>query len=199
MKIIGLTGGIASGKTTVAHFLEELGAVVIDADSIGHEVLRSDKAVRRAVVVEFGKGVLSDDGEISREKLGDMVFSSPERLSELNWITHPQIIDRVHALLEKYRVDGIKTVVLEAALLLEADLNSMVDEVWVTVASEATIIRRLTERTGLSETDALARIRSQLPALERLKHADAVIDTDCPLDELKSRVTKLWRGFSGGE
>ena len=199
MKIIGLTGGIASGKTTVAHFLEELGAVVIDADSIGHEVLRSDSSVRKAVVVEFGKDVLSEDGEISREKLGDMVFGSPERLIELNWITHPRIIDRVHDLLDKYRADGVEVVILEAALLLEADLDSMVDEVWVTVASEATIIRRLTERTGLSEADSLARIRSQLPALERLKQADTVIDTDCPLDELKSRVTKLWRGFSGGE
>ena len=197
MKIIGLTGGIASGKSTVAQFLEELGAVVINADSIGHEVLRSDIDVREAVLTVFGAGVLTPDGEISRERLGALVFSAPEHLSELNRITHPRIIDRVKVCLEKYRCDGVKAVVLEAALLLEADLDSLVDEVWVTVASEATVIKRLGERNGLSQEESLARIRSQLLSAERLKCADAVIDTDCGLDELKARVAKLWWGFSG--
>jgi dephospho-CoA kinase len=192
MKIIGLTGGIASGKSTVARFLEELGAVVIDADRIGHEILRSDRGVRRELVAAFGQQILTPGGGVSRLALGKLVFGDPEALARLNQIMHPRIAARVKARLERYREDGVKVVMVEAALLLEAGWAALVDGVWVTVAAEATVLKRLKGRAGLSEPESRARLRAQLPAAERLKQADLVIDTDCRLDELRARVVRLW-------
>jgi dephospho-CoA kinase len=193
MKIIGLTGGIGSGKTTVAQFLKELGAVVIDADKVGHEVLRSDAEVWQEVVAAFGEGVLTPNGSISREKLGRMVFGAPESLPKLNTIMHRRIAERVGAQLEVYRKQGVRVVVIEAPLLLEAGWASQVDEVWVTVASEATILKRLKGRTGLSKAESLERVRAQMSVAERVKRADVVIDTDCELGELKEKVSELWQ------
>ena len=193
MKVIGITGGIASGKSTVAQFLGELGAVVIDADKVGHEVLRSDTGVKQEVVAAFGKGVLTPDGGISRKRLGRMVFTNPESLPKLNMIMHPRIAALVKARLEGYRKDGARVVVVEAPLLLEAGWVSLVDEVWVTVASEATVLERLRGRARFSEAEALKRIRSQMSAAERVGRASVVIDTDCSLDELKGMIGGLWR------
>ncbi len=193
MKVIGLTGGISSGKSTVSQFLAELGAVIIDADKIGHEVLKPDSEVWREVVAAFGKQIITANGEINREKLGEIVFSNPEARSRLNQIMHPRIYDIVKTRFEEYRRQGAGIVVLEAPLLLEAGWTSLVDEVWVTTASEATVLKRLRERTGLSEKKSLARIRSQLPAEERVKHADVVINADCSLGELKAKVKELWQ------
>ncbi len=193
MKVIGLTGGISSGKSTVSRFLAKLGAVIIDADKVGHEVSKPDGEVWREVVAAFGKQIITTNGEINREKLGKIVFSNSEARSRLNQIMHPRIYDLVKTRLDEYRRQEAGIVVLEAPLLLEAGWTSLVDEVWVTTASEATVLKRLRERTGLSEKESLARIRSQLPAEKRVKHADAVIDTDCDLDELKVKVKELWQ------
>ena len=195
MKVIGLTGGIGSGKSTVSGFLAQLGAVIIDADRVGHEALSTDSQVRRELLATFGWQVLSPSGEVDRKKLGEVVFSNPESLSQLNQIMHPRMYKRVQAQFEEYRQKGVNVVVLEAPLLLEADWTSSANEVWVTVASEATVLRRLRERTGLSESESLARLRSQLPVEERLRYTDVVIDTDCSLDELRARVKKLWQGL----
>jgi len=192
MKVIGLTGGIGSGKSTVSQFLIELGAVILDADKVGHEALKPDTEVWRKVVATFGRQILNPSGDIDRAKLGKMVFSKSESLLRLNQIMHPPMYDMVKTQLEGYRGQGGGVVVLEAPLLIEAGWTSLVDEVWVTVASEATVLRRLKERIGLSESESLARIRSQLSSAERVKHADVVIDTDCSLDELKARVGELW-------
>ncbi len=193
MKVIGLTGGIGSGKSTVSQFLAELGAVILDADRVGHEALKPGTEVCREVVAAFGRQILTPGGNIDRAKLGGIVFDNPESLSQLNRIMHPRMYDMVKARLEEYRRQGAGVVVLEAPLLVEAGWTSLVDEVWVTVASEATVLRRLKRRTGLSESESLARIRSQLSLEERIKHADVVINTDCSLDELKARVGELWR------
>jgi len=193
MKVIGLTGGIASGKSTVARFLKELGVVVIDADKIGHEILKSDAGAKQEVVAAFGEGILTPAGSVSREKLGRIVFGNPESLLRLNRIVHPRIAARVKARLERYRREGAKVVVVEVPLLLEAGWASLVDEVWVTVASEAAILRRLKERAGLSEPESLKRLRSQMSAAERVRQADVIIDTDCDLGELKEMVAKLWQ------
>jgi len=192
MKVIGLTGGISSGKSTVSRFLGELGAVIIDADRVGHEAFKPDTEPWREVVAAFGRQILTPTGEIDREKLGEMVFGSPELLPRLNQIMHPRMYDMVKAKLEEYRQQGVRVVVLEAPLLLEADWTSLADEVWVTTAPESTVLRRLKEKTGLSEEQSLARIRSQMSNEERIKHADVVIDTDCSLDELKAKVRRLW-------
>ena len=192
MKVIGLTGGIGSGKSTVSQFLAELGAVIIDADKVGHEVFKPDTELWREVVATFGRQILGPAGDIKRKKLGEIVFSSPESLSRLNQIMHPRMYDMVKAQIEDYRRQEVAVVVLEAPLLIEADWTSLVDEVWVTVASKTTVLERLQKKAGLSREESLARIRSQLPSNERSKHADVIIDTDCSLDELKVKVKKLW-------
>ncbi|OGO05940.1 MAG: dephospho-CoA kinase [Chloroflexi bacterium RBG_13_56_8b] len=199
MKVIGLTGGIGSGKSTVSWFLEELGAVTIDADKVGHEAFKPGTETWREVVAAFGKEILNPDGEIDRQKLGKIVFSDSQALAHLNQIVHPRIYALAKAKIEDYRRRGVGVVVLEAPLLLEVGRPSLadeVDEVWVTVAPEAVVLKRLEKKTGLSQAQSRARIRSQLPSKERLKHADVVIDTDCRLDELKARVERLWRRLS---
>ena len=192
MKVIGLTGGIGSGKSTVSQFLAELGAVILDADKVGHEALKLDTELWREVVAAFGRQILTPGGDIDRGKLGEVVFGKPESLSRLNRIMHPRMYDVVKARLEEYRRQGVVVVVVEAPLLIEAGWAPLVDEVWVTVASESTILRRLRERTGLPQAESLARIRSQLSSAERIKYAGVIINNGGDLDELKARVGELW-------
>ena len=193
MKVIGLTGGIGSGKSTVSQFLAGLGAPIIDADKIGHEVFKPNTEAWREVVAAFGKQIITANGTIDRKKLGTIVFGNPEARARLNQIMHPRIYDIVKAQLEEYQRQGAAVVVLEAPLLLEAGWTSLVDEVWVTTASEDTLLKRLRERTGLSEPESRTRIRSQLPTEKRIRQANVVIDTDCNLDELKAKVRELWQ------
>ena len=195
MKVIGLTGGIGSGKSTVSGFLAELGAVVIDADKVGHKALKSDKDIRYAVEAAFGGEILTAGGGIDRKKLGSIVFGDLNCLSRLNQIMHHRMYGMVGDKLEEYRKRGVGVAVLEAPLLIEAGWTSLVDEVWVTVAAESTVLKRLKEKPGLSEEESLARIRCQLPSEERVKHADVIIDTDCSLDKLRMRVRELWQGL----
>ncbi len=193
MKVIGLTGGIGTGKSTVSQFLAELGAVIIDADKVGHEALKPEGEAWQKVVNAFGKQIVNPDGHIDREKLGRIVFGDSGARERLNQIMHPAMYQTVAAKIEECRRQGVAVVVLEAALLLEAGWTPLVDEVWVTVASEPTVIKRLRLRTGLSQEASLARIRSQLRSEERAKNADVVIDTDCTLEEVKARVKALWQ------
>jgi dephospho-CoA kinase len=193
MKVIGLTGGIGSGKSTVSGFLAELGAVIIDADRVGHEVLSTSSQVRRELLATFGWQIIAPSGEVDRKKLAEIVFQDPQSLSQLNQIMHPRMYDMVKAQLEGYRKQGVGVVVLEAPLLIEANWTSLVDEVWVTVASESTVLQRVKEKFGLSEQECLARMHCQLPSDERVKHADVIINTDCDLGELKAKVKELWQ------
>ena len=193
MKIIGLTGGIGSGKSTVSQFLAELGAVIIDADKVGHEVFKPGTEAWREVVAAFGRQILTPNGDIDREKLGEIVFGNSDSLARLDRIMHPRIKEKVKTQLESYQRQGIAVVVIEAPLLGEAGWTQLVAEVWVTVAPESTVLRRLRERCGLSEAESLARIRSQLSSEERVRHADVIIDTDGSLGELKARVGDLWQ------
>ena len=192
MRVIGLTGGIGSGKSTIAGFLAGLGAMVIDLDKVGHEVLKSGNQAFNKVVSEFGKDILGASGEIDRAKLSNLVFKNHKDLLRLNRIVHPAIDNIVNRRIGEYRRQGIKVVVLEAAAILEAGRAAQADEIWVTIAPEATVLNRLGVRSGYSEEESRARIRSQLSNEERIKHADVVIDTDCSLDELKARVEREW-------
>ena len=198
MKVIGLTGGIGSGKSTVSQFLAELGAIIVDADKVGHEALKPGSEVWQQVVNEFGESIVVSSGAIDRAKLGELVFGNSEARERLNRIMHPSMYNMVKAQLEEYRRKGVKVVVLEAPLLLESGWTSLVNEVWVTVAPEATVLKRLRERSGLSEQEARARIHSQLPTEERMRHADVIIDTDGSLDELKEKVLGLWVRLNTG-
>jgi dephospho-CoA kinase len=193
MKVIGLTGGIGSGKSTVSQFLAALGVVILNADEVGHEAFKPDTETWRQVVAAFGQQIVTPDGNIDRKKLGNMVFDNAESLSQLNQIMHPRMYDMVKAQLEEYRQQKTRMVVLEAPLLLEAGWTSLVDEVWVTTAPEATVLKRLKERSGMSQAESLTRIRSQLSSAERVRQADVIINTDCDLDELRSRVKELWQ------
>ncbi len=192
MIIIGLTGGILSGKSTVADMLAEKGAVIIDADKIGHEAYKPHTETWQRLVDTFGEWILRRNGEIDRKKLSDIVFSDPASLTLLNQIVHPRMRQIIEEEIEHLRAKGVNVVVLEAAVLIEAKWNDLVDEIWVTVAPEDVIIDRLQNRSGFAEEQARARIRSQLPTEEKAKHADAIIDTNCSLSDVSFRVLELW-------
>ena len=191
MKIIGLTGGIGSGKTTVAGFLAELGAVVLDADKIGHEILETDAEVQQEIVNSFGRQVLDQKGQISRKKLADVVFKDRESLINLNLITHPPIYRRLQGILEDYQRQGIEVVVIDAPLLIEAGWATRVEETWVTIAPKEVIIERL-EKRGLTREDILSRISMQILPEDRMKATKIVINTNMPLEDLKQAITDLW-------
>ncbi|MDP7415454.1 MAG: dephospho-CoA kinase [Dehalococcoidales bacterium] len=195
MKVIGLTGGIGSGKSTMAQFLAELGAVIINADEVGHKVSQSGTDVWREVIATFGSQIITQDKVIDREKLATIIFNDAEARVKLNRIMHPPIYRMVRAQIDRYRRQGIKVVVLEAPLLLEVGWTSLVDEVWVTTTDETKVLERLRKRSGLSESAARARIRSQLPSKERIKHTDVAIDNDGNLAELKIKVEELWENL----
>lgn len=191
-RVIGLTGGIGSGKSTVSQCLADLGAVILDADKVGHEAFKPNTEAWHEVVATFGRQILTAGGEVDRKKLGEIVFNQPKALSQLNQIMHPRMHDMMKAQIEEYRRQGADVVVLEAAVLIEANWTSLVDEVWVTVASEAIVLERLKKQRGLDEEQTLARIRSQLSLEERVKHADVIINNDGELAEMKATVKELW-------
>lgn len=193
MKVIGLTGGIGSGKSTVSRFLGEMGAVVLDADKVGHQAYQPGTETWKELVAAFGEDIVAPDSTIDRRKLGAIVFADPEALARLNRIMHPRMFDMMKARIEEYRGQGTEVVVLEAAILLEANWTPLVDEVWVTVASESIVVQRTRERTGLPEEQIKARIRSQLSNEERSQQAKVVITNDGDLAELRVKVEKLWQ------
>ena len=195
MFVIGLTGGIGSGKSTVSDMLRAKGAAILSADQIGHEVYRPGTPVWEQVVAAFGRQVVAADGQIDRRKLGQIVFGDPQARQRLNAITHPPMRQMMADRLEELRQQGARVVVLEAALLIEAGWADLTDEVWVTVVSPQVAAQRSMERSGLSREQAEARIASQLSDEERVQRAQAVIDTDCSLAEVARRVDELWDGL----
>jgi dephospho-CoA kinase len=195
MFVIGLTGGIGSGKSTVSEMLRAKGAVVVSADLVGHEVYRPGTPVWDEVVAAFGRDVLTTEQEIDRRKLGSIVFADPEARRRLNVITHPPMRRLMAERLDDLRRQGARVAVLEAAILIEADWVDLADEVWLTLVRPAEAAQRLMARSGLTREEAEARIASQLSNQERLEHADVVIDTDCSLAEVARRVDELWDGL----
>jgi dephospho-CoA kinase len=192
MTVIGLTGSICSGKSTIAGFLAKMGAAVVNADEIGHEAYAPHGETWQQVVDAFGKGILMPGGEIDRKKLGAIVFKDPEALKRLNGIMHPGMHRVAEKRIQKLRQEGAKVVVLDAPLLVEANWLDLVDEVWVARASEINALKRCRERSGLPEEQAKARMASQLSPEEKAKYADVVIDTDVTLAEVEATVRKLW-------
>jgi dephospho-CoA kinase len=191
MKVIGLTGGIGSGKSTVANTLKALGARVIDADRIGHQILLID-GVRKKIVSVFGQNVLDPKDQINRQLLGELVFSDERALKQLNDITHPEITERIKSLLEKYRHSKAPMIVIEATLLAKAGWFDWFDEIWVTEAPTAVVINRVIRRFGITPNAAKARINCQPIASEFTKIADVLIDTNKSLTKLKTEVTQLY-------
>ena len=191
-RVIGLTGGIGSGKSTVSRFLAELGAVIIDADKIGHEVYRPDTDTWRKLVKTFGRGILAADNTIDRKKLGAIVFSNEEELKRLNAIVHPQITEIIKKQIDDYRRKDAKVIVLDAPVLLEAHAKNLTDEVWVVVADDDNVIKRAVARTGLREEQIRDRIRAQMSTTERIKNAQVIIYNDGTPEDLRGKIKKLW-------
>jgi dephospho-CoA kinase len=188
---VGLTGGIGSGKSEVARRLGAFGAVVIDADKIAREVVEPGTSGLALIVEEFGPEILRPGGALDREKLGKIVFSSPERLARLNAIVHPRVGDRVAELQREAPEDAV--VVYDVPLLAENGLAPMYDVVIVVDAADDVRLSRLTTHRGMAEEDARARIRAQATREERLKIADIVIPNEGPLDDLDARAREAWQ------
>jgi dephospho-CoA kinase len=191
--VIGLTGGIGAGKSTVTQMLEDLGAVVIDADRVGHQIYLPDLPAWREIVDGFGETVLNADRTINRQALGKIVFADPEALRTLNRILHPKMFDRMAELIAELRGrGGMKAIVVEAAVLIEANWQPLVDQVWVVVASEPVVVDRLAKQRSLCAEQVRTRIAAQVSNDERLKHAQVVIRNDGSLEEVRSAVQRAW-------
>ena len=193
MYVIGLTGGIGSGKTTIAQMLERKGAALLSADVVGHEVYLPGQPAWQEVVDAFGRQIVAEDGTIDRKRLGAIVFSDPEQLRRLNAITHPRMKEMMRARLEEQRAQGTQVAVLEAALLFDAGWDDLADEVWVTVAPPEVAAARTAERSGISREEALSRIRAQMSNEERIARSQVIIDTDCPLERTREQVGEEWQ------
>ena len=191
MFVIGLTGGIATGKTLVSETLRELGATLINADLVGHEAYLPHTETWQAVVDAFGTDILDPEGQIVRPKLGAIVFSDPARLEQLNSIVHPRIYAMISDRIEGLKGEGVDAVVVEAALLIEAGWTPLVDDIWVITAPMEQVYSRLTGR-GLFPEQTRARIESQMPQEERVTHANVVIVNDQGEAELLSAVREQW-------
>jgi len=193
MLIIGLTGGIGTGKSTVTETLASLGAVVINADLVGHTAYLPHQNVWQDVVDAFGaENILGENDEVDRRKLGGVVFGNPDALARLNSIVHPWMFGRMKELLKAEEDKGTEVVVLEAAILIEANWTPLVNQVWVTVASEDNVVKRVQLRNNFTEDQIRARIRSQTSDEVRTAKADVVIDTNGTMDEVKAKVKELW-------
>ena len=190
--VIGVTGALASGKTTVADMFAEKGALKIDADKIARELLENDKHIRQMVIDAFGNAILTG-ADIDRRKLAGRVFFSSADLDKLRRILHPPVIEKIKA---SVAASGTREIVIDAPLLIESGLNEIADVIVVLKASRETQISRATDR-GISEEEAENIIANQMPLTEKLKFADNIIDDDEnsveKLDEIKKGVDEIWK------
>jgi len=193
--VVGLTGGIASGKSTVAQLFRERGVPVIDADVLGHRSYEPGTETYRKVIDAFGEEIVAPDGTIDRRVLGSKVFGKPDELRRLTDIVWPAIRRLASEELAELEVAGNELAVLEAAVLLEAGWEDLVDEIWVVVVDPSIAVSRLRSRNGLDEEAAWARIRSQLSNEERIRRADVVIENNGTLAELRQRFQEAWEAL----
>jgi dephospho-CoA kinase len=191
-RIIGLTGGIASGKSAVSQMLSERGALVIDADKVGHEAYAPGNPPYEGVIEAFGRDVVAADGSIDRRALGAKVFGDDGQRQKLQDIVWPWMRATMNQRLAALREQGESVVVLEAAVLIEADWIPLVDEVWLVVAGRAVARERLMARNGFSAEDADRRIDAQLTNEERARYAQVIIDNSGTLEDLERRVEEAW-------
>ena len=199
MFTIGLTGGIGTGKSTVAGVLEDLGAELVDADRVGWQVYRAGTGGYRAVVDEFGEVVVGPDGEIDRKKLGSIVFGDPARMEALTGIVWPLIAGAVADRIAEETAAGTSILVVEAAVLFEARWEHLFDEIWVVTARNEMAVERLISRDGVAAESVRARMAAQLPDEERVRRADVVIDNGGDLTELRRSVKRVWRERTKGK
>jgi dephospho-CoA kinase len=196
--VIGLTGGIASGKSTVVRCLRELGAPVVDADAIVHEVQAPGTPVTAAIAQEFGPEVLRADGSLDRAALGRIIFTDAARRKALEAIVHPAVLAQMAQQVERYRAEGRPAVVLDVPLLLEGGLQRTVDRVWVVYIDRATQRARLMARDHLTLDEADQRINAQMSLDDKLAYADLIIDNRGTEAETRSQVADAWHAATEG-
>ncbi|MGB9595065.1 MAG: dephospho-CoA kinase [Candidatus Poribacteria bacterium] len=190
--IIGLTGGIASGKTAIAKIFQDLGAIVINLDSLSHNLLKNDELIKEKLIYSFGYGILNDKGEIDRQKLGRLVFDNPNYLNHLNNIIHPKVIQLSNDLAkQELAKDKSKVVILDVPLLIECNMVDKVDLVVLVYTDKETQIKRLIER-GLPENEAVKRINSQMSFEEKRPFADYIINNNGSFEDTIKQIKDIW-------
>lgn len=193
-----MTGGIASGKSTVSRALQEMGAIVIDADEVAHSIVEPGKPAWEDIVALFGVEILHEDQTINRDKLGSIVFDDPESLQELNQITHPRVMEHFKHILQTIKADQPNAVVfIEVPLLYETHMERICDEVWVIWVDEETQIERLMKREDLDRDDSIKRIDAQMNLDEKAKRADIVIDNRNTMKETIETATRYYKTILG--
>ncbi len=195
--VVGLTGGIASGKTEVDREFERLGAFVVDADAVARDVVEPGTPTFEAIVREFGKGILGDGGAIDRAALAEIVFADEEKRALLNSLTHPAVFQEMARRVAEYDAgragDSVAAVILDAALIVDAGVGGLFDMLIVVTADEESRVRRLVENRGMSEDEARGRIAAQVPETRRIEMASLRIANDGTIEELRERVSEVWR------
>lgn len=190
---VGLTGGIASGKSTVSRILSELGLFIIDADFIAHKMIEPDGKAFQSVLERFGFSIL-EGGVISRNKLAQVVFHNDKALQDLNEMIHPHVLEEIDRITQEVLAKGQHHILLtEAALLIETGYYKRYDKLIVVTCSQETQIKRLMERDNMDREEALSRINSQMPITEKIQYADYIIDTDCSLSEVRKKTEELYQ------
>ena len=188
---LGLTGGIATGKSTADEFFKKKNIPIVDSDQIAHELMAKNQASYKAIVGHFGEGVLAADGEIDRKKLGSIVFNDKNQLKSLNELTHPLILNNMEEKITQYQAQGEPLVILDIPLLFEDDLSHYCDATLLVTAPPQLELSRLMARNNLSEEDAQKRIASQMPLSEKEKLADYVIENAGTVNDLENKLSSL--------
>ena len=192
MKVIGLTGGIACGKSTASAYLKELGACIVDTDGISRATTKKGGKGYYAVLEHFGRDLLLENGEIDRRKLGGIVFADEKKRQELNALIYPIVIEESKEQMQAARDAGYKVCILDVPLLFESGMETLCDETWLVYVPREEQIRRINERDGLEEKAAAARIDSQMPLEEKMRRADRAIDTSGTIEETQAKLKTLW-------
>ena len=195
--IIGLTGGSASGKSSIARYLEDIGAGIIDCDKLGHQAYEPGTACYEKILATFGQELKSEDGKIDRRKLGSKVFSSPEDLHQLEYIVWPEILQMAQEKTQKLFQEGKSVIIWDAAVLLQADWNDHVHEVWGAFIDKAEAIKRIVERDGKTEEQAKARLDSQMSNQELISKCNTVFYSLWEYEQTRRQVDKAWKRLQG--
>ncbi|MCK8828534.1 dephospho-CoA kinase [Natroniella acetigena] len=188
---IGLTGGIASGKSTVADYLKELGATVLDADKIAHRLMEPQQKAWRKVVEYFGEEILLPNKQINRNKLGEIIFNNPSAKEKLDQLTHPIIIKEIKERLKELE-EKKKIIIVEVPLLIEAGMIELFEEIWLVYLPKELQIERLMARNDFDYQTAVTRVESQMPLAEKRAFADLIINNNVTEKELKKELKQLW-------
>ena len=197
MIVVGLTGGVATGKSTVAKMFKQCGAVVIDADQLARDVVKPGMAAWRVIVTLFGTTVLNQDRSLDRQALGSIVFHNPKKRRQLERIIHPRVAREQQRLVRRIAKGKPRAVVIyEVPLLFEAGVDKRVDKIIVVTADRETQIARMKKRNHLSRTEAIRRIRSQMPLAKKIQQADHVLNGTLPRPSLRKQVGQLLMSLS---